>query len=225
MTDKKQAYAALVQKRKTFRFAELLNPSEIDGGRYDGNHVELWARWLGNLDANIMLVGKDFGGKAFFMKFKGGCDPSSVTNQNLIKLFSSMNINIGTPLLPNKDAPVFLTNAIVGIIDTDKKGGNSISSISKRESTKDFLRPLIDIIDPKVVITMGREAYECVCNAFGTPRVKSMREALEQGPVELPGSKLLFAVYHCGGLGLANRPLSKQLEDWEKIASYVQTSS
>jgi hypothetical protein len=217
MTDKHQAYSSLVQKRKALRFAELLNPSEIENGRYDCDHVEPWARWLGNLDAKMMLVGKDF-----FIKFKGGCDPRSATNLNLIKLFTRMDINIGTPLMPDKDAPVLLTNAIVGILDTDKKGGNRISSLSKRKSKREFLRPLIDIVDPKVIIAIGREACECISNAFGVARPRSMRQTLDQGPVELPGLKLLFPVFHCGGLGLANRPLSKQLEDWGRIACYVQ---
>jgi hypothetical protein len=225
MTDKQQAYEALVRKRKAFRFAELLNPSEIKNGQYDCDHVEPWARWQGNLDATIMLVGKDFGGKDFFIRFRGGCDPTSVTNLNLMKLFSCIGVNIGTPLMPEKAAPVFLTNAIVGILESDKKGGNRISSVSKRESAREFLRPLIDIIDPKVIIAMGKEAYECVSDAFEIPHAKSLLQALEEGPTKLPGAKFLFAVFHCGGLGLANRPLSKQLDDWRRIASYMQKSS
>jgi len=225
MTDKQQAYASLVQKRKTFRFAQLLNPSEIEDGRYDRDHVDLWASWQGNLDALVMLVGKDFGGRDFFLRFKGGCDPNSVTNLNLMKLFSCLNINIGTPQTPEKSAPVFLTNAIIGIVDTDKKGGNRISSVSKLESTKEFLRPLMDIVDPKVIIAMGKEAYECVSIAFDIPRAKSLRQALEEGPTMLPGNKFLFAVFHCGGLGLANRRLHQQVDDWKRIATYMPRSS
>lgn len=223
MIEKQRAYRTLVQKRKAFRFAELLNPSEIEGGRYDCDHVELWARWLGNLNAKIMLVGKDFGGKKFFIEFKGGCNPKSVTNLNLIKLFACLGINIGTPSMPDQDVPVFMTNAIIGIIDTSSKGGNRISSLSKRESTSEFLRPLIDIVDPSIIIAMGKEAYECVCNAFGVVHARSMREALEIGPVELPNSKLLFPVFHCGGLGVLpqNRTLNKQIEDWSRIARYL----
>ena len=223
-TEKRRAYADLVQRRRAFRFAELLNPSEIEGGRYDGEHVELWARWLGNLDATVMLVGKDFGGKSFFLKFKGGCDPLSVTNRNLIQLFRCLGIDIGTPSAPRHDAPVFLTNAIAGIVDTTCKGGNRISAVSKRESTREFLRPLIDIVAPKVIIAMGKEAYECVFMAFGMPHARPLWKALEEGPVRLPDGKLLCPVFHCGGLGLANRPLCKQLEDWRRIARHLKST-
>jgi hypothetical protein len=217
MINKQQAYFSLVNKRKLFRFTELLNPSEIENGQYDGKHVELWAQWLGCLDAKIMLVGKDFGGLGFFLKFKGKCDPYSVTNQNLMKLFSKLDIDIGTPIEPNKNAPVFLTNCISGIINSSAKGSNRISSVSKKESTKEFLHPLLDIVNPKIVIAMGSEAYECVSNAFQIPRVKTLQQAVEHSPYELPGSKFLYPVFHCGGLGLVNRSFEKQINDWMKI--------
>jgi len=217
MANKELDYLRLVNKRKTFQFTELLNPSEIEGGKYDDNHVELWAKWLGCLDAKIMLVGKDFGGLRFFKEFKGGCDPNSVTNQKLIKLFSELDIDIGTPLNPNINAPVFLTNCIFGIINSEAKGSNTISSVSKKESTKEFLLPLINIVNPSIIIAMGMEAYECVSNAFQIPREKTLRQAVELSPYKLTDSKLLFPVFHCGGLGLRNRSFDKQINDWLKI--------
>jgi hypothetical protein len=124
MNPKEAAYRRLVEKRKSFHFEKLLNPSEIEGGRYDCDHVELWARWMGNLNAKIMLVGKDFGGNAFFLRFQGGCDPKSTTNKNLIRLFAELGIDIGTPDRPNHSSPVFFTNSVSGIIDSTAKGGN-----------------------------------------------------------------------------------------------------
>ena len=70
MNPKEKAYLQLVEKRKSFQFEKLLNPSETEDGRFDCDHVESWARWMGNLNAKIMLIGKDFGGKAFSYVFK-----------------------------------------------------------------------------------------------------------------------------------------------------------
>lgn len=221
MTAKQKAYEALVKKRKAYQFDELLNPSEIEEGRYDCDHVEPWAQWLGNLNATIMLVGKDFGGKKFFIEFKGGCNPKGTTNINLITLFKHIGIDTGMPSNPNQKAPVFLTNAIIGIVNTARMGSNRISAPIKRESAREFLRPLIDIVEPRVIITMGKDAYACVCLAFGIDSVKSMQQALEKGPIELPNSKLLFPVFHCGRLGVANRPLNEQMKDWRRIESYL----
>ena len=221
MTEKERTYLDLVQKRKSFRFGELLNPSEIEGGRYDDDHVELWARWMGNLNATILLVGKDFGGSEFFLRFGGQCDPNSVTNKNLIKLFACIGIDIGSPKKPNTEAPVFFTNAIVGIINSHSKGKNRISSKSIMESAVEFLRSLIDIIGPKIIIAMGKEAYECVSITCGLPRFRSMAQSLNISPLRAGDSRLLFPVFHCGGLGVANRSLTKQQEDWKRIKAYL----
>jgi len=222
MTEKELAYMDLIRKRKAFKFAELLNPSEIEGGLNDGDHVELWARWMGNLNAKIMLVGKDFGGKAFFIRFKGYCDPNSVTNRNLMMLFSCIGIDIGNPSNPNNEAPVFFTNSIFGIIDSDSKGKNRISTRSKQESAREFLQPLVHIIDPKIIIAMGKEACECLSFAINLPTVFSMVHALEASPLKTRDSRLVFPVFHCGGLGVANRPLVKQLEDWKRIKPFYE---
>ncbi|HLN20520.1 MAG TPA: uracil-DNA glycosylase family protein [Bacteroidales bacterium] len=198
-----------------------MNPAEIDNGIYDTDHVELWARWLGNLDAKIMLVGKDFGGLGFLRQFNGCCDPDSKTNKNLITLFSKLSVAIGTPSSPNADAEVFLTNSIFGIIDTKVKGSNKIRTCQTQENAIEFLRPLIDIIKPKIIIAMGGEAYKCVTCAFDIQKDKTLKSALSNSPYKLPGEMLLFPVFHCGGLGLANRSLEKQVNDWVRITDYI----
>jgi hypothetical protein len=221
---KNEAYRMLVEKRKSHSFAELINPSQIEGGRYDCDHVEGWTQWLGNLNAKIMLVGQDFGGTRFFLEFRGRNDPKSKANRNLMQLFSSLGIDIGTPDRPNVLAPVFLTNAIFGLIDSSPKGGysSSITSRMLHENAKEFLWPLIDIVEPEIIIAMGWKAYEGVCLALKIQRQhKSLGEALASSPLKLASGKLIFPVFHCGGLGLVNRNLQLQLSDWSRIKEYL----
>lgn len=219
---KSEAYRRLVLKRKTFRFTGLLNPSQIEGGRYDCDHVEPWAQWMGNLDAEIMLVGKDFGGKRFFLEFGGQCDPHSDTNRNLSQLFRMLGIDTDTPDRPSPSAPVFLTNSVFGLIDTDSKGGNTISKRILRENAEAFLRPLIDIVDPTIVICMGREAYIGVCMALRLTQERRLADAVGKGPFIAGQGSLVFPVFHCGGLGLANRCMEHQRADWRRIGGFRQ---
>lgn len=215
-------YQLLVEKRKSYKFSfGLINPSEIEGGRYDCDQVEGYAQWQGNLDAKIMLVGKDFGGTRFFRDFRGRNNPNSETNRNLMQLFSSLGIDIGSPNSPNISAPVFLTNAIFGLIDSPSKGGNPIKTRMLQENAKEFLRPLIDIVDPKIIIAMGQEAYRGVCFAFGKSPMKNLGEALTSGPIEVRG-KRIFPVFHCGAIWRQNnRNLELQLSDWSRIKAYL----
>jgi len=221
---KNDAYRMLVEKRKSYSFTGLINPSKFEDGKYDCGQVEAWAQWMGNLNAKIMLVGKDFGGTRFFREFRGRCNPESQTNKNLIQLFSSLGINIGTPDRPNISAPVFLTNAIFGLIDSSSKGGNSITPQMLRENAKEFLRPLIDIVDPEIIIAMGKPAYRGVCFALEIERSHqklSIGKALASSPLKSASGKLIFPVYHCGGLGLANRSFELQRSDWKRIKAYL----
>jgi uracil-DNA glycosylase len=80
----------------------------------------------------------------------------------LIKLFQRLNIDIGKPSQPNANAPTFFTNAILGI----KKNGMSskVKAIWEKESTEEFLKPLIEIIQPKIIITLGKVAYYSITN-------------------------------------------------------------
>lgn len=138
-------YKELVEKRKKYCFKELLNPSRIKNGIYD-NDTALgpWSLWQGNLDAHILVIGQDWGDENYYITNKGRDDDKNPTNINLIKLFQTLNIDIGKPSQPNTNAPTFFTNAILGI----KQNGMSskVKSLWEKESTEEFLKPLIEII-------------------------------------------------------------------------------
>jgi hypothetical protein len=54
--DKQKRYADLVAKRKAFRFMDgLTNPVDTE---FDGDYLEPWSQWQGNLDATIMVIGQ-----------------------------------------------------------------------------------------------------------------------------------------------------------------------
>lgn len=175
----------------------------------------------GQPECQVMLVGKDFGGKAFFLRFQGGCDPKSTTNMNLIRLFAILGIDIGDPDRPNHSAPVFFTNSVFGIIDSSAKGSNIISLRTQKESALEFLRQLIDIVDPKIIVAMGKEAYRGSCLALGQEGHRTLRQALDNNPMKSTDERFVFAVFHCGGLGLANRSLERQESDWRNIKTYL----
>ncbi len=210
-------YDLLVQKRKQFQFSEgLYNPSQIEGGIYDqGNHLGPWSAWQGNLEAKILIIGQDWGDVRYYRQFKG-CDmDKNPTNQNLAKLLKGLHIDVGMPSKPNPTAPTFFTNAILGLKITEGMSGKVLTTWA-RESTKNFLIPLLHIINPKIVITLGAVAYEAVASIYSLP-VKPLRELVANNPIQLNETMRLYAMFHCGGLGVANRSLALQEQDWQKI--------
>jgi DNA polymerase len=109
-----------------------------------------------------------------------------------------------------------LTNAILCLKEED------LGAPVKREWFNNcghhYLKPLIEIISPKVVVSLGKYAYEAICQLFNLP-IKSFRDAVDQR-VGIPLSKdvVFLPVYHCSPRVLhTHRGLAQQKSDWQRI--------
>jgi len=216
---KKEAYNELVNKRKNYVFPDgLHNPSEIEGGIYDKEtQIGPWSKWQGNLNADIMLIGQDWGDVNFFIKCEGGHLDDSQTNRNLKKLFEIIGIDIGYPDHPT-NAPVFFTNAVIGLKEGGMSGNIKDSWVKKDSET--FLKPTIEIVDPKILITLGKKPYDALTYIYDMKK-ENMKDLINENPMILSDGKKLFAMYHCGPLGMANRKFELQKEDWKKINKFL----
>ena len=211
-------YNQLVEKRRNYKFEDLdlKNPSELS--ITNDNHLNAWAYWHGNLDADILLIGQDFGDCAYYLNNDGKDESENGTNYNLSSLFKEINIETGSSDDPNLNAKLYFTNAVLGA----KSGG--MSTAIKRgwysETANSFIKPLIELIEPKVIISMGSIAYETICLIYGLTK-KSMKDAVESNPIILENGIKIFVVYHCSSLGIANRDFNTQREDWQKIKAHI----
>lgn len=110
---------------------------------------------------------------------------------------------------------IFLTNAILCL----KDGGMQAKVRPEwfANCGARFLRPTIDIIAPKVVVTLGEWAYRATTAAYGVPRIP-FRKAVEQSEgFRLEDGITCVPVYHCGARILnTHRPMERQLKDWER---------
>lgn len=86
----------------------------------------------------------------------------------------------------------------------------------ERESTTHFLIPLLNIVKPKIIITLGTVAYGAVAHIYSL-RKQPLRDLVSANPIRLTETMRLYAMFHCGGLGLANRPFAEQEQDWQKM--------
>jgi hypothetical protein len=226
---KLQEYQSLIEKFKNKDYqefnGELLNPFSIEHNKsplISQDHLNPWAHWHGNLNAEIVLIGQDWGDTKFFIE-NGGKDPDgNPTNESLRTLFLQLGIDIGTPNSPT-DVPLYFTNAVLGI----KKGEMATAvKVKWYASTKDeYLKPLIDeIIQPKIIITMGSVAFDVARRMYSLEKM-NFTGAIVKGVFDLPNDKLLFPVAHCSGLGKRNRGFEAQIGDWQKIKEYVKEKS
>ena len=248
MSVKQKRYDCLIEKVKT----SYPSRDPYDNGKElrlywceDCEEINLWTYWQGrgNLDAKIMLVGQDWGcpwdveylptleqvrkanKKQEYDYLNNNPSP---TDNNLARLFSELGYDIG------KQCPeLFFTNFILGYRAKGFSGGYKNSWA---EHDKVYFKELANIIEPNVILCLGRSTFEGVLSAFDTNppiRIKSFNTFIESPnnpvPVTLENGKTayVFALSHCGAMGTLNRngkksaDLDKQLEDWRKIKAYL----
>lgn len=205
---KRSACLDLVLDRKECRRCQCLtNPSVSIGGAYDSDEIGPWSGWHGNLSAKLMIVGQDWGSERYFVEKRGIEDPNNSTNKVLAHLVRTTGLEMEA---------VFLTNAILCL-----KGGSMQAPVKKEwfvNCGELFLKKTIEIVKPKILVTLGEHAYRSMEMLFGLRRIP-FREAVDfpEG-IRLPAGIRFFPVYHCSArIRNTHRRLDQQERDWLRI--------
>lgn len=216
-------YSTLVAKRMECRACVgLVNPSSCRGGIFDSSEIGPWSRWQGNLRSPLLVVGQDWSDEAGFVSTRGVDEDSNPTNINLIKLLGSIGVAVPPPSTcvdAEERGSVFFTNAVLCL----KAGGlqANVKGDWTRTCSDRFLRTLIALIRPSVIVALGAEAFTAVHYAFGIrePNWNKFSNVVEvERGFAMPGGGTLFPQYHCGARGVnINRSIDKQLADWGKV--------
>ena len=218
--EKNKSYIKLVEKRKKYRFNDgLTNPSQTD---FDIDELDPWAQWQNNLNAKILVIGQEYCDVQTYNKTKSLVERFSdryeyPANKNLKEYFDLLGYDIGHPLFPNKENDIFFTNAVMGLKDGTMSANFKVKWLT--ESREEFLIPLIELIKPTIIITIGAMATKSVGKIYNF-KVSSHKNMVNNSPIKIKDI-LIFPVYHIGGLGLSNRSKKNQIEDWKKIKNWL----
>jgi DNA polymerase len=218
MTAQRQTiYEGLGTARKQCARCEgLVNPSRCADGQYDSEEIGPWTRWQGRLDAELMVVGQDWGDVGYFESHCGLDEAKNPTNRRLRELLAQAGFEVADVGVAADHGTVFLTNAILCL----KSGGlgGPVKSAWFAECGPRFLRPQIELVRPRAVVALGERAYRAICRAFDM-RARQFRAAVEsECKAELLLGVRLFPVYHCSPRVLAaTRTWDKQESDWHRI--------
>ena len=149
-------------------------------------------------------------------------DKHNPTDSNLVELFSSIGIDISIP-----DSRLFFTNYILGYRNSGLNGGLKKSWFRDCEP---FFRRLVSILNPRIIICLGRNTFQSVTRTMGHRiTISNYNRYIESkmNPTEI-GGKMIFAEAHCGYFGTINRNrgsgkngLELQKEDWKRIGAAI----
>lgn len=245
---KELRYRALIEKAKSSYAPYDVSKREGELRLYwcaECQEINLWTYWQGRgcLDAKILLVGQDWGSpwdasaENVMRKIKAanaGIDfdymegNDSITDNRLAELFESIGYDITKPC-----TNLFFTNFILGYRNHGVSGGYSTAW---QNHDKGYFRELADIIEPRVILCLGRSTFEGVLSAFDIKqKISNYNDFIESSanPVSVTlengETAYIFALAHCGAMGTLNRnrgrvvpaaSLDIQKQDWARIKPY-----
>ena len=211
-------YRELVSRRRACTACVGLgNPSRVARGEFDYGEIGPWTGWQGRLDAEIVVVGQDFSDRQYFEKWRGQDQPGNPTNLNLIKLLASIGVSIAPSTESSDRGAIYATNAILCL----KEGGMQAKVRTEwfANCGSRFLRPQIELVQPRVVVGLGSQAHNAVLSAFGLPPQR-LRDAVRSPGTPLLCGALAIAVYHCGARVInISRSFDQQLADWRRVGA------
>jgi hypothetical protein len=215
-------YAALVAARKSCRVCVERSPGRLRSCAefdFDPDVVSLWEQWLGHRAPKLLAVGQDFGNVDYFARNRGRDEPHNKTNDNLRKLLIEAGFRTTDPPERDDAAPVFLTNSILCLKEGKMSGPIRASWVAA--CTERHLVPLLRLLRPPVVVGMGAHGWRAVRQAFALWDAPSAMSRAAGGDWRAGDGTRVFAVGHCGPLGLINRTWPAQLADWRRIGAVV----
>ena len=215
-------FDALVAARKACRICVEKSPGKLRSCaefEFDPAVVSHWEQWLGHRDPKLLVVGQDFGNVGYFVRNRGRDEPHNPTNENLYQLLLEAGLKVKHPAERDTEAPVFLTNSILCLKEGAMNGAIRDSWV--RTCTEHHLRPLIGYLKPPFVVGMGNAGWRAVRQVFGLDYAPRQISPAAGSSWIAPDRTHVFAVGHCGPLGIINRRWPQQLADWRRIGAFV----
>lgn len=163
-----------------------------------------------------MVIGQDWGDQRAFEKQQGGNLAYSATNDVLRELLESIGLTVPKPTESCASSRVFLTNAVLCFKDHGCQG--PVRDQWFENCGQRFLRPQIELLNPKIVVCLGERAFRAVLDAYGMRLSIDFRTAVEGPGIALSDHSTAFPVYHCGRRILnSHRSREVQFRDWQRI--------
>jgi uracil-DNA glycosylase len=225
LSQKASQYLQLVQERKACRACSpaLTNPADFP--ELDSDAIGPWTLWHGDLDAKLVVVGQDWDTADGFRK-AGGRDHPGVrnpTNERLVHLLAKLGLDArgGAP------RGLFFTNAVLCLKQDSGRGMQEAIGERPFRNCAMFLRRQLEIVKPRYVVTLGRNALRTVLRGFKLPLAASLKPYVDADPIELPTGTMLRPMYHCGRAAenMKNgRRAEEQEQDWNRFARLFLTS-
>lgn len=186
----------------------------------------IWTDWYNRLNSKIMIVGQDWGPYSDMKKLHEKYlenqtkenwsqlieTEKSLTKKQLTKyLVESSNGKI------NSINDIYITNAIMCARHGNNYRGNNINLKSSTLNCKEFLCRQIEIVKPKVILTLGYYPLYSLSNIYNFKIEENLTKTIEKYPIIEIEDFIIVPLYH----PVAQITKEKQMEQYKRIWNYI----
>lgn len=187
------------------------------------NIPSIWTDWFNRLDSNIMIIGQDWGPYSDMKKlhkllnrdktnWKELIESEKSTTKKMLGSFISSSSN-NKYSLDN----IYITNAIMCARQGDIYRGNNIDLKSSTLNCSEYLLKQIEIVKPKVILTLGYYPLMSLSKIFKFSIEKTLKETISKLPEILINNFIIIPLYH----PVAQVKKEEQLKQYRRIWKYV----
>lgn len=186
----------------------------------------IWTDWYNRLNSKIMIIGQDWGPFEDMKKLNEEYlknptkenwiklmeDEKSLTKKQLTKyLVESSNGKI------NSINDIYITNAIMCARHGNNYRGKNISLKCSTINCKEFLLKQIEIVKPKIILTLGYYPLYSLSNIYDFKIEKNLTKTIEKYPIIKVKDCIIVPLYH----PVAQITKEKQLEQYNRIWQFI----
>lgn len=209
----------LMSKCTNFKCKEKSLINIYNDYNFESNIPSIWTDWFNRLESKIMIIGQDWGPYNDMEKLNSLLNEDKSNWKELIELEKSNT----KKLLENyiKDSSnnkyslndIFVTNAIMCARQGDNYRGNNIDLKKSTLNCSNFLLRQIEIVKPKVILTLGYYPLMSLSNLMNFEIEKTLKETIKEYPEICKGDYIIIPLYH----PVAQIKKSEQLEQYKRI--------
>jgi uracil-DNA glycosylase len=190
---KREALRQLARKRQADRLEPYYCLADIHDGYYECDYVSPWTTSAENVNADLMILGKDWGSTDSLIERPP--DPER------------KRLGQGWGVPTNKNLREYLNDCMGGLKFSETYASNVFPFIKqgKKDSgirdedmlyaAKKYALPQIEIVSPRMVICLGKPAFRAVRRAAGFPDI-AWEEAIAPTPHIIISGAETYGVSH-----------------------------
>lgn len=211
------------------RDCSLINIYEQE--EFARNIPSIWTDWYNRLDADIMIVGQDWGPFIDMKKLnheylKNGSKESwdvliesekSLTKKMLTKYIVDSARLCDIDINEDYMSRIYVTNAIMCARKGNNYRGDNIKLKECTLNCSEYLKRQIEIVKPKVIMTLGYYPLLSLTNIYELKIPKTLGEVIQNMPVIKIDDLVIVPLYH----PTAQISREKQLEQYKRIWEHI----